>query len=374
MQVKTFRATTINQALDLVRKELGPNAIILGNKKVDLTPNESYVEVMAAIEPDSSAPAVQSPSSAPAAEAVEGKNGQIQGELQEIKSFLSFLVSSKDYFSQLRMEQPMTEIYHSLLARGLDEKQTYILLRKAMAQIEDCESVEKGSIIEAFSRKMLEKMKLARPFHTLSSLHRAPHVFTFLGPTGVGKTTTLAKLAAYLKIKRRMEVGLISSDTYRIGAIDQLQTYANILDIPLIVAQNKSEFHQAVDRFRHQDVILVDTIGKNYLSKDSTEELRGVFDRLDHVHHLLVLSATAKDGDLRQTIMRFRPLGLNSLIFTKVDETLSHGNIINQLLHFPHPLSYLGTGQKVPEDIELATQKRLLSFLFPSGNNVSGKD
>jgi flagellar biosynthesis protein FlhF len=77
---------------------------------------------------------------------------------------------------------------------------------------------------------------------------------------------------------------------------------------------------------------------------------------------------------LKQTITHFRPLGLNSLIFTKVDETLSHGNIINQLLHFAHPLSYLGTGQKVPEDIELATQKRLLSFIFPTGNNARGKD
>jgi flagellar biosynthesis protein FlhF len=365
MQVKTFKAATISLALDQVKKELGPNAIILGNKKVALSPDEFYIEVMAAVEPDAPVPSQPKPAA--------GQSSEMQNDIQEIKSFLSLLISSKDYFAQLQMQQPMAEVYHSLLLLGLDEKQTYILLKKAMAQLDDG-PVEKERIAEEFCRQVLAKVKFARPFHNLSVAHRAPHVFTFLGPTGVGKTTTLAKLAAYLKIRRQLEVGLISADTYRIGAVDQLQTYAKILDIPLIVAQSKEELYQARDRFRHQDVILVDTIGKNYLNKHHVDDLRGIFDRCENIHHFLTLSATAKDGDLKQTIMHFRPMNINSLIFTKVDETLGHGSIINQLLRFPYPASYLGTGQKVPEDIELATQKRLMTFLFPTGSISSGKD
>ncbi len=368
MQVKTFRAATITQALDQVKKELGPNAIILGNKKVALSPSESLIEVMAAVEPDAPAPP-------PARRRTdESPNADMHNDIQEIKSFLSLLISSKDYFAQLQMRQPVAEIYHSLLTLGLDEKQTYILLKKAMAHLGDGPS-EKEQIVDAFCRQAVEKVKFARPFHSLpTTTNRAPHIFTFLGPTGVGKTTTLAKLAAYLKIRRQLEVGIISADTYRIGAVDQLQTYSKILDIPLIVAQSGDEFHQARERFRLHDAVLVDTIGKNYLNKRHIADLQNLFDRCDNVYHFLVLSATAKDGDLKQTIMHFRSMNVQSLIFTKVDETLSHGSILNQLLRFPHPVSYLGTGQKVPEDIELATPKRLLTFLFPAGSDLSGKD
>ncbi len=373
MQVKTFRAPTIPQALEQVKRDLGPNAIILGNKKVAVSPNETYVEVMAAVEPESAV--AETTSAAPARKsAPAGKGGQIHSDIQEIKSFLSMLISSKDYFAQLQMREPVAEVYHSLLARGLDEKQTYLLLKKAMAMLDEEEPLEKEQITGAFSQQLLKKIRFSKPFHTLPSTRRSAHVFSFLGPTGVGKTTTLAKLAAYLKIKRQMDVGLISADTYRIGAVDQLQTYADILDVPLLVAQSKKEFYHAVDRFRHEDIILVDTIGKNYLNQQYVSDFRGIFETCENAQHLLVLSAAAKDDDMKQMITHFNPLHINSLIFTKIDETLSHGSMINQLLRFQYPVSYFGTGQQVPEDIEPATQKRLLSLLFPPGNDLSGKD
>ena len=118
----------------------------------------------------------------------------------------------------------------------------------------------------------------------------------------------------------------------------------------------------------------MDTIGKNYLQKDRIGDLQAIFADTPGVSHLLVLSATAKDVDLRQTIQHFQSVNIQSLIFTKVDETLTHGCMINQLLRFPHAVSYFGTGQRVPEDIETATQKRLLMFLFPSGNGSGGKE
>ena len=356
MQVKSYKASTIAQALDLVKKELGPDAIILGNKQVTVSPTESYVEVTAASEPERS--------HAPAAPRLAETDGRIQDDLDEIKSFLSILVSSKDYFSQLQSHQPLAEVYHSLLMRGFDERQAFVLLNKALSQLEGT-STTKQHIVESFSRYFLEKIKLSRPFQNIASSHGHSPCFVFLGPTGVGKTTSLAKLAAYLKIKRQLAVGIISIDTYRIGAVDQLQTYASILDIPLIVAQSKAEINHARDQFRHHDVILVDTTGRNFLQKQHVQDVSQLFAERGNTHFFLVLSATGKDDDLKQTILHFRSIDIHSLIFTKIDETIHHGSIVNQLLRFPFPVSYLGTGQRVPEDIELATHKRVLSFLFP---------
>lgn len=357
MQIKTFRAPTIAEALSQIKKQLGPDAIILGNKKIDINPSESIVEVMAAVEHDTTQ---------------KGEDNPIQRDIEEIKGFLSMLISSKDYFTQLQLKQPLAEVYHSLIMRGLDERQTYRLLNNVLAQIDG--EVDKRQIIESFCRQLIGTFNLARPFHSMPKGDGLPPVYTFLGPTGVGKTTTLAKLAAYLKIKRRCKVGIISIDTYRIGAVDQLKTYAKILNAPLTMALNRQEFEDATRQFQNHDAILVDTIGRNFLRKEYVEDLEEVFADTEHVQHFLVLSATAKDNDLKQTIFTFNRLNLSSLVFTKIDETMDHGCLINQLIRFPYPLSYLGTGQRVPEDIELATHKRLLSLLFPSGNGLYRKE
>jgi flagellar biosynthesis protein FlhF len=358
MQIKTFRAPTIAEAINQVKKELGPDAIILGNKKISISPLESMVEVMAAIEPEP----VKS-----------NEESEVKRDIQEIKSFLSMLISSKDYFSQLQMQQPLAEIYHSLIIRGLDEKQTFLLLKKALSQIDE-EASDKRQIIECFCRQLIDMIRFAKPFNQLSKSKGSPSFFTFLGPTGVGKTTTLAKLAAYLKVKRKVKLGIISIDTYRIGAADQLQTYANILNVPLTLALNRNEFQAAKEHFQQQDVILVDTVGRNFLRRQHVARMHEIFAGTENMRHLLVLSATAKDVDLKQTIYHFQPMDVHSLIFTKVDETMIHGCMINQLLRFPYPLSYLGTGQRVPEDIELATHNRLLSLLIPAGNGSIRKD
>lgn len=357
MQIKSIRAANISEALVQVKKQLGPDAIILGHKKIDLTATESVVEVMAAVERD----AVKSEEVNP-----------VQQDIQEIKSFLSMLISSKDYFTQLQVRQPLAEVYHSLIVRGLDERQTYRLLTKVLPRVN--EDTDKRQIIECFCRQLVDAIRLTRPFHQLSRRNGRPPIFTFLGPTGVGKTTTLAKLAAYLKVSRKCKIAIISIDTYRVGAADQLKTYAKILNAPLIMALNRQDFAEATDTFHGHDAILVDTIGRNFLRREYLQDIREIFSGTENIEHFLVLSATAKDNDLRQTIFAFKEMDLSSLIFTKVDETVDHGCLINQLIRFPYPLSYLGTGQRVPEDIEFATHKRLLSLLFPSSNGVHGKD
>lgn len=342
-------------ALEQVKKDLGPNAIILGNKQVSLSPHEAIVEVTAAVEPDSP--------QKPAAPQFPERDSQMQEDIQEIKGFLSLLISSKNYLTDLQTQKPIAEVYHGLLTRGFDEKQAYILLSKTLADLKgNCD--DRKLMIDSFCRHLLERIKLTRPFQHVPAMRNSPSIFTFLGPTGVGKTTTLAKVAAHLKIKRQAKVGIISIDTYRIGAVDQLQTYASILGLPLIVAQSRKEFNIAAEQLKDLDVILVDTTGKNFLIRQHVDDLKLIFADENNIQNFLVLSATAKDADLKQTISHFRDMNVHSLVFTKVDETTTHGCIMNQLLRFPHPISYVGTGQRVPEDLELVTQKRLLSFLF----------
>jgi flagellar biosynthesis protein FlhF len=357
MQVKTFKAPTIEKALALVKRELGPDAVILNSREAHSGSGECEFEVSAARE------VRLGPS--PADPADQGEHlPKILNDIQEIKSFISLLISSRDQLSQFQTNQELAEFYHSLLARGLDEKQVFILLSRAASDLNG-EPVEGRQIFNAFCKRFIAKVNCARPFRGVSSSSR-PALFTFLGPTGVGKTTTLAKLAAYLKLKRRIEVGIISLDTYRIGAVDQLQTYAGILETPFVVAQNKSELKSALNDFKHCEAVMLDTTGRNYLDREHVRHLNSLFNNLPGFSHLLVLSATAKDEDLRKTIVHFREIDINSLIFTKLDETVHHGCILNQLLRFNYPISYMGTGQRVPEDIEPATQKRLLSLLLPA--------
>ena len=362
MQVRTFKAPSMDRALALVKKELGPDAIILTSRQERSASGETVFEVTAVRDEQS----IQPSSALPEA----GRNdisSEMQNAIDEIKGFLSLLISSKDYFSQLQMKQPVAEIYHSLLTRGFDEKQIYALLNTVCADL-DGNASDKRSIFDAFCNRFFGKIRIAKPFRSIPHSGGSAAVFTFVGPTGVGKTTTLAKLAAHLKIKRQLDVGIISVDTYRIGAVDQLQTYANILDMPFTVAQSRAEFGKAQEEFRHSDVILVDTTGRNFLNRDHVRDLHAIFADGQKFNHFLVLSSTAKDEDLKQTIFHFRGMDIHSLIFTKLDETIHHGCMLNQLLRFNYPISYLGTGQRVPEDVEPATQKRILSFLLPVRN------
>jgi flagellar biosynthesis protein FlhF len=354
MQIRTFKAATVHEALQQVKKELGPNAVILGNRRITVSPTRTLIEITAAVEPEQQQPSPVKSSAT--------SNLQVEEDLQEIKGLLSMLISSKGYFTQLQLQEPLAQVFHNLLMRGLDEKHTFIALKKAVSHMNGA-PLERKNIIAGFCQQLLEKIAVATPFRDIAS--SKPEIFTFVGPTGVGKTTTLAKLAAFLKVKRRFKVGVVSVDTYRIGAVDQLQTYADILDVPLLVAQTGSELQESIDKFGHMDVVLVDTVGKNYLQKQHVADLREIFSGCGKLQHFLVVSAAAKDEDLRQTIRQFRSFGIHSLIFSKIDETLTPGSMINQLVRFPYPISYVGTGQRVPEDLEPASRRLLLGLLFP---------
>jgi len=181
-----------------------------------------------------------------------------------------------------------------------------------------------------------------------------PLVVAFVGPTGSGKTTTLAKLAAYSCLSKRKSVSILTADTYRIAAIEQIRMFADIVKVGLQVVFSPEEVSAALESCAGNDVVFVDTAGRSQRNREHMEDLERMLQALKPDETHLVLSATTKDSDLLDTITRYKPLGVNRLLFTKLDETVRCGNILNIVGECALPVSYFTFGQSVPDDIELA--------------------
>ncbi len=197
-----------------------------------------------------------------------------------------------------------------------------------------------------------------------------PRVVVLIGPTGVGKTTSIAKIAANLKLRQHKKVGLITIDTYRIGAVDQLRMYSQIIDVPLKVVLTPAELRQAIDSYDQMDVILVDTAGRSQKDDLKLQELKTFLDaaKADEVH--LVLSSTANHSHMLSAAERFKSIGVDRLILTKLDEAISFGVVLSVLRKVDASISYITTGQDVPDDIEVAGGQKLARMLLGLNDSV----
>ncbi|MBR4903481.1 MAG: flagellar biosynthesis protein FlhF [Selenomonadaceae bacterium] len=189
-------------------------------------------------------------------------------------------------------------------------------------------------------------------------------IVALLGTTGVGKTTTLAKIAAKFVLEQKTSVALITADTYRISAVEQLKTYSDILELPLEIVYNPPELSSAIERHRHKELILIDTAGRSQHNEYQMRELEEFLRVNPRIEKHLVISATTKLTDARQIMNKFSQVNPDRIIFTKIDETGSVGMIVNLLNDNKYSLSYITTGQSVPDDIERATAEVLTNLLL----------
>lgn len=210
-------------------------------------------------------------------------------------------------------------------------------------------------LLTSRARDLLVRL-LAERIHTVEpwEVNNGPYFAALVGPTGVGKTTTVAKLAANYVLASSKRVGLIASDTYRIGAVQQLQEYADLIGIPCEVARDEESLLEAAERMRSLDLVLIDTVGRSQRDTDQIEALRRLLRVLPECECHLVLSATTRLPDLEDIIDRFSCLAPATVIVTKMDETTNPVNALNASHLSGRPLSFLTAGQRVPEDIEVA--------------------
>jgi flagellar biosynthesis protein FlhF len=340
MQIKRFEAPDMQEAMRQVKETLGPEAIILSTKTVRRPagptpmPRPSRVEVVAATDH----PATEKPKPSPKAAPLF---------LPRLENQKSSAAPLENPFLQKMLSAGISPEFISELAKGLRGWRA--------------DSRREGnpeSWLHYLRWKLMEAVEVTGPEV------EGAKVWSFIGPTGVGKTTTLAKLAAHFSLRLAQRITLVTIDTYRIGAVDQLKTYARILGLPLEIATGREEFQEILWSHRDQDWVLVDTAGRNPYSQEQLEELKGILSVDPRVENHLVLSATTKDFDLARVVQRFSLLPIRSYIFTKLDETDEYTSLFNLLLRFKRPLSYLTNGQKVPEDIELATKGKVASLVL----------
>lgn len=189
-------------------------------------------------------------------------------------------------------------------------------------------------------------------------------VVAFIGPTGVGKTTTIAKLAANFAVKNGYKVALVTADTYRISAVEQLKTYADIMGIPVDIVYSADELKAALYRHKDKQLVLIDTAGRSPRNHYQLAELQTLLQVDPHIETHLVLSTTTKYKDALDIVNKFSMCSPQKFLFTKIDEASNIGTVLNLLYHFPVTLSYVTTGQNVPDDIELANPSKLANLIL----------
>lgn len=253
-------------------------------------------------------------------------------------------------------------IYETLLDNDVNER----YINQILDDVE--KSIRDGSSMDVILSNVYQKMvlKFGQP-RKIELTPGRPKVVFFIGPTGVGKTTTIAKIASRYKVDMGKKVAFLTADTYRIAAAEQLRTYANILDMPLTVIYSAEEMNEAVERVKDYDLVLVDTAGFSHRNDAQRADMKHLVESLDEEYSkevYLVLSATTKYRDLVEIADIYHEISDYKLIFTKLDETTTYGNLLNIRLYSGAEVSYVTTGQNVPDDIEVFQLQKIVKQLL----------
>lgn len=253
-------------------------------------------------------------------------------------------------------------LYRTLLENDVNEKYVNQIMDEAEKVLHNGSSVDQ--ILSNVYQKLI--LKFDQP-DTINLSGKKPRILFFIGPTGVGKTTTLAKIASRYKVDREKKVAFLTADTYRIAATEQLRVYANILDAPMSIIYSAEEMNDAIERMEEYDLIFVDTAGFSHRNEEQCADMKRLIEGLDERYEkevYLVLSATTKYKDLLEIADIYREIADYKLIFTKLDETITYGNILNIKLYSGAKLSYMATGQNVPDDIEVFNTQKIVKQLL----------
>lgn len=287
----------------------------------------------------------------------------VQSELKELRENVRELAEHLKYREKPDLPPEFQTQWMRLIDSGMDPKTATDIIQTVHVRLNDSSS--NLAQIETTMLHVLENRLKSVDILQPDSNNR-PVVIALVGPTGVGKTTTLAKMATNRKIFGGKKVALISTDTYRVAAVEQLKTFASIASLPMEVVYRPEEIRRAINSFSDMDVVLIDTAGRSQNDAESLSELVEFMDETEPDELLLVLSAGTRIEDQKEMVHRFGMMPTTSVIVTKLDEVTSAGHLLDLARILPKGWTYLTTGQSVPDDIILANTRQVARYIADS--------
>ncbi len=371
MRIKRFEAATIQEALRQVKRDLGPEAVILytkkfkrgglfgffGRERAEITAglDMNIMEGREAPVPGSRRQVDAAPASAPPE--------RMRVRLRELNEMRAVGGAARPT-STVPAENPAwgaDELSRGLVKVGVEEELAAKVLQKVVAVLPAEERDDKRAVLRQMRSDLVSWLRVASG---PPGPPAKPRVVAVVGPTGVGKTTTVAKLAALHKLAEHKKVGIIAADTYRIAASEQIKYYGKIIGCPVEVVMTAAEMKEAVRRLADKDVVFIDTVGRSPRQRSSLEELKDFVEASEAQEVHLVISATTRYYDVLGIIERFGVMPINRIIFSKVDETDRFGVILNVAVNFGFPISFLTDGQNVPDDLQQADGAKLAEMIM----------
>ncbi|MCX7425624.1 MAG: 50S ribosome-binding GTPase, partial [Planctomycetia bacterium] len=306
------------------------------------------------------------PASPPASRHARPETSErFQGQLSHLQGMVRDLCQQSRGGQERDLPHSLFQLFTDLIEVDVSERLARELVERVRREVSDGDLADPVLVKARLAGIIESDISVAGPIVTTPGRHR---LVALVGPTGVGKTTTIAKLAANYRLKKRQNVGLITVDTYRVAAVEQLRTYADIIDLPMQVVSTPREMREAVRRLSGMDLILMDTAGRSPRDEIKIQELKAFLTEADADEVHLVLSSVAGERTLEQTAEQFAAVGTTAMILTKLDEATGLGNLLPVLRASRLPLSYLTNGQNVPDDIETAQAPRLAQLILGGGH------
>jgi flagellar biosynthesis protein FlhF len=376
MQIKKYLAPTLKEATLQMKQELGEKAIILGSRTIEndfRSGGKRMFEITIGYDPVNNSQkkvAVEqelSFSKGSFAEEIASLServyaNQTKEKKQNSEKSFQHQYNAKQTAEVFSIENDKKEIIDTLINREVQKP----LISVIMNQLEQYEKFLNPDNIDNYAMSGISSLIPTKNFELQKN--RETKVVTVVGPTGVGKTTCIAKLAIIAKLLHNLDVGLISVDTYRLGALDQLRIFSEVSNIDMLIAYEPEEMPGLLNSFKNKDIVFIDTAGRSQKRADQLAKTKRFLDNIKVDETFLALSSTNSTKNLFDTAEKFKVFKYDSFIFTKIDEGVSFGNILNCVTNFNIPISFLSNGQVIPDDI-ISADSDFISKLIYTGKS-----
>ncbi len=382
MQIKKFIAPTLKQATLQMKQELGSDAIILGSRVISGANGKRLFELSAGFEEEE---LMLESASVPVRQSLQDSKKTFSNEIEKFSAKLQHKAGKdnsdrkiekqikppaaikKSYTTPAKtavdIERDLKEVVDTLFSREVQKP----IVSSILSQLKKYRSFLHSSNIDSYVVSSIAS--LIPTFRFEVRKQKKPKVAALVGPTGVGKTTCIAKLAVISKILHNLDVGLISIDTYRLGALDQLRIFSEISNIDMLVAYEPEDIPKLMNSFKKKDIVFIDTAGRSQKNKEHLVKANEFLEAAGVDETYLVLSTTGTTKNLYDVAEKFKIFKYNSVIFTKIDEAVTFGNILNIVTNFDVPVSFLSNGQVIPDDIVSADSEFIASMIYTGKYN-----